>query len=296
MAKINLIISMDWEGCDLLDKNLSSIKDFKRRWRCPITHYLNAGYYTNPNTMSDQVTDKIKSAVFEEDEQGMHLHAPRHFVESAGVGLRSSPTFSKYGDYNNGAEFGQEVMLHGYTRPELDALIGHSKSVLETKGFHSPKSFRAGGWMCDDKMIDSLAEHEFEIESSATVAGFLEGSSWENDNLQRYISLIWDGITPESSPYFIQASPTSKRSLLEIPNNLGAIDYWQESWIDELADRCVKNSKDKQEYLAVINSHQETFSEHVGKLSSFIEALSEKSGCSIEFTTNKEVLRSLKSA
>ncbi|MCO4755121.1 MAG: hypothetical protein KC478_11610 [Bacteriovoracaceae bacterium] len=291
MVNIKLIISMDWEGCDLLDRNLDSIKEFKKKWNCPITHYLNAGYYTNPNTMMDQVTDKIHMTMQSDDEAGLHLHAPRHFVESAGVGLKNGPTFSKHGDYNSGQEFGQEVMLHGYSKPELDRLISHSKTILEDKGLGPLKSFRAGGWMCDEKLIDSLADNEFEIESSATVAELLEGSSWENDNLQRYISLMWDDITMDSSPYYLT---TNNRKLLEIPNNLGAIDYWQPSWIEILAQKCIENAQNKTNYVAVINSHQETFSDNVDKLTSFIESIKLCPYANVQFTNNQEVLNKLK--
>lgn len=291
MGKVKLIISMDWEGCDLLERNLNAIKNFKKKYNCPLAHYLNAGYYTNPKTKGGRVTSAIKGALGSDDEQAMHLHAPRHFVQAAGVGVRAAPTFSKLGDYNSGHEFGQEVMLHGYDKAELDRLISYSKSVLEERGFSRIKAFRAGGWMCDEKMFDSLSENDFEVESSATVAGFLEGSSWENDNLQRYISLIWEGITPESSPYMVKGS---KKDLLEIPNNLGAIDYWQPSWMAGLSERCLANSE-QSDYLAVVNSHQETFADHAAKLENLIDDLIRK-GANLEFITNREVLNSWKSA
>lgn len=291
MEKIKIIISMDWEGCDLKEQNLDSIREFKSAYHCPITHYLNPGYYTNPRTKEDNVTDKIRSTVLEDDEPGLHLHAPRHFVEAAGVGLKSSPAFSKHGDYNSGAEHGQEVMLHGYSKEELDQMISLSKSILAAKGFENLKSFRAGGWMCDDKLAQSLADHDFEIESSATVASLLEGSSWENDNLGRYISMMWEDIDMDSSPYFFQSS---EKEMLELPNNFGAIDYWRPEWIEALVEKCLAFAKSKNGFLAVINSHQETFKENVEKLKAFIELLRSKFSGEIEFTTNRAVLSELK--
>lgn len=282
---------MDWEGCDLKEENLESIIEFKQDYHCPITHYLNPGYYTNPKTKMDEVTTKIKNTLGSDDENGLHLHAPRHFVEDAGVPLKNSPTFSKHGDYNSGAEYGQEVMLHGYSKEELNKLIAHSKKILAEKGFSEIKSFRAGGWMCDDKLADTLAENDFEIESSATVASLLEGSSWENDNLGRYISMMWDKINMESSPYFFESS---SKQMLELPNNFGAIDYWRPTWIDTLADKCIEYARKNKSFLAVINSHQETFKENVGKLKTFLELLKIKFKGEIEFTTNKRVLAELR--
>ncbi len=275
---------MDWEGCDLEAHNLKSIREFKQKWKCPITHYLNASYYTNPKTKDLNITDEIKSILTQDDELGLHLHAPKHFVENAQVELKTSPTFSSFGDYNAGEEFGQEVMLHGYSKDEIKKMISFSTSILNKKGFRGIFSFRAGGWMCDEKIVEALEEENFHYESSATVASLLNGSTWEGDNLQRYIELIWDDITPQSKPYWLESS---QKKIIEIPNNLGAIDYWQDHWIDELVDISIKNSQQDKDYICVINSHQETFEKNAYKLDQYLKKISKE--FEVSFVVNKNI-------
>jgi len=276
---------MDWEGCDLQEQNLTAIREFKKQWRCPITHYLNASYYTNPKTKDLNITEEIHSILGQEDELGLHLHAPKHFVEQAQVELKTAPTFSSYGEFNAGEDFGQEVMLHGYSKDEIKKLIQFSTGILNKKGFRGIFSFRAGGWMCDEKIVEALEEENFIYESSATVASLLNGSSWEGDNLQRYIAMIWDDITPKSRPYWL---PSAKKKLLEVPNNLGAIDYWKENWIETLSQTSIENSANDHEYICVINSHQETFSDHRPKLDAFLERL--QISHKLDFVINKNIL------
>ena len=293
MKKLDVLISVDWEGTDLNQENLRRIKKFKKDWKVPLTHYLNAAYYSNPRTCALNVTEKINSILEEEDELGLHLHAPKHLVAQAGVAFKSAPCFSAAGDYNAGEEQGQEVMLHTYTQKEVNRLIKHSKSVLTKKGFQKIESFRAGGWMSNEGVFESLVENGFKVESSATDASLLDGSSWEGDNLQRYISIIWGDINQDSKPYKLQ---TSQGELLEIPNNLGAIDYWKDSWVENLVNRCVENASQNERHLAVVNTHQETADEHWHKLEAFLEALIARKDCEVSFVTNEQVAKTPASA
>mgnify|MGYP002280382834 CR=1 FL=1 len=102
---------------------------------------------------------------------------------------------------------------------------------------------------------------------------------------------MWDDIDMDSSPYFFKSS---EKEMLELPNNFGAIDYWRPDWIEILVDKCIEFAKSKNSFLAVINSHQETFAGNVEKLKAFINLLKSKFDGVIEFTTNREVLSELK--
>ncbi|MBC77770.1 MAG: hypothetical protein CME64_17325 [Halobacteriovoraceae bacterium] len=293
MNELKILITVDWEGTDLEDKNLQRIKQFKREWNVPLTHYLNPGYYTNPKTCELEVTKSINDILFNDDDLGLHLHAPKHFVTSAGVAPRSGPCFSSLGDYNIGEEHGQEVMLHSFPKEDVYKLIKYSKSLMNKYGFNTLRSFRAGGWMSDEAIFESLQENNIFIESSATVASLLEGSSWEGDNLQRYISIIWDKIDLYSDPFFVT---TSKGKLLEIPNNLGAIDYWKEDWISILSEKTIQATRTKGSHIAVINSHQETASDHWDKLDSFLHTIKASKEVNVSFSTNSEIAHQMMSA
>ena len=293
MSELKVLITVDWEGTDLEEENLQRIQKFKHDWGVPLTHYLNPGYYTNPNTCDLEITKTINNILSEEDDTGLHIHAPKHFVSSAGVHPRVGPCFSSMGDYNIGEEHGQEVMLNSFSKDEIDKMIKFSINLMGKYGFKKLNSFRAGGWMSDDAIFESLQENKIFIESSATVASLLEGSSWEGDNLQRYISIIWDQINMESRPYFLN---TKRGKLLEIPNNLGAVDYWQHDWIEQLANKAVDSCKRTGNYIAVINSHQETALKHWYKLDRFLEILSLHQDIKLTFCTNSQVASEYMSA
>lgn len=283
---INLIISMDWEGISLEHKNLSAISQFKQKWNAPIVHYKNAAYYTNKRLENMDINKTMKSVISQDDEIGLHLHTPRHFVQAAGVMPRMAPCFSKYGDYNAGDMNGQEVMLVAYNKDEVKAMIQYSLEKLKSNGFDAIHSFRAGGWMSDERVWEALVETGIPIESSATNYNLLNGSSWEGDNLQRYISLIWGELNVLSRPYYLQ---NFCGSLFEIPNNLGAIDYWKEQTIDDHLAAITDHYNANEDMYLVINSHQETAQENFHKLDNFLSRLTDDYGDEINFTTNKDI-------
>ena len=284
---IQVILSMDWEGTALHSQNLEAIRDFKKSWGAPIVHYYNPAYYTNPMLKKVRINKEVKSVLESNDELGLHIHTPSHFVKAANILPRVGPCFSQYGDYNLGEFSGQEVMLLAYSKPEIKHLLNYSLEVLSKNGFKELNSFRAGGWMSDEKVWEALIETGFSIESSATNYHYLNGSSWEGDNLQRYISLIWGNMGINTKPYFLQ---TFSGSIYEVPNNLGAIDYWREQYIEDHLEQISCEYKKDNDLLLVINSHQETFKDHKGKLETFLDGLEDAFGPNnIEFTTNSDV-------
>lgn len=285
---VQVILSMDWEGTSLESRNLDAIKNFKEKWDAPFVHYYNPAYYTNPSLKGVSINKSVKSILCSNDEIGLHIHTPQHFVKAAKIAPRLGPCFSQYGDYHSGEFNGQEVMLLAYAKPEIKQLLSFSQELLGKNGFKNISSFRAGGWMSDEKVWEALIETGFSIESSGTNYHYLNGSSWEGDNLQRYISLIWGDMGIRTKPYFLE---TFSGSIYEVPNNLGAIDYWRTQYINEHLEQIVSEHEQDDDLLLVINSHQETFEDNDEKLDTFLEGLSDAFGPeNIEFTTNREVL------
>lgn len=290
---IKVIVSMDWEGTGLKEKNLLAIEDFKARWNIPIVHFYNPAYYTHPDISESEIHDFVGRAFFKEDEIGLHLHTPQHLLNRAGVKLRPSPCFSRLGDFNPMPFKGQEVMLLAYSKDEVKTLIQYSLGLLKSHGFHSIQSFRAGGWMADERVWESLCETGLSIESSAANTTFLKGSSWEGDNLERYSELLWEKKGASLYPFPLQ---TFSGSLLEIPNNLGAIDYWNEENIYQTFNELISSHLSREgnvavseEVVLVINSHQETAAENMPKLYEFLKYLHGVYGDKVEFITNREV-------
>jgi hypothetical protein len=267
---IEIIISMDWEGTSLHPRNLSRINEFKNFWDIPMVHFLNPAYYTKKEVKTKNernwIDQQVKSVLQSDDEVALHLHTPKHLVQAAGVGQRLSPCFSQQGDLNQGEMNGQEVMLLTYPKADVKALINFSIDLLEKRGFKNINSFRAGGWMADERVWEALIECGLNIESSATNAKYLKGSSWEGDNLERYIQLLWENIDEGTKPFYLE---TFSGYIYEIPNNLGAIDYWNQEKIGSILKNIKAERLKQSDLCLVINSHQETAAEHLDKLDYF---------------------------
>ncbi len=284
---ISLILSVDWEGTSLREENLGRIRQFKKRWQVPVVHFMNPAYYTKSSFSSEEVDEKIDSVLAQDDEIGLHLHTPHHLVHAAGVTPRQGPCFSIDGDYNQGEMKGQEVMLLSYDKSEIRELIDYSLKKLKSRGFKGITSFRAGGWMADERVCESLIDCGLKVESSATNPSLLDGSGWEGDNLQRYLNLLWDGVECTTSPFLLE---TNSGKIMEIPNNLGAIDYWKKSTISSLIDEIKERYSQQKDLTLVVNSHQETAKIQFDKLDNFMETLNECFGADeIKVCTNKEV-------
>lgn len=268
---IYVCITVDWEGMDLEEKNLQCLADFKRDFQLPLLHYLNPTYFLDSPQKANAKASFIRSLIDEKDELGLHIHPQKILVEAAGTPFQSAPNFSRDRASNYGPLAGQEVMLHTYSEKDLYQLIRFSLDILQRYGFQDIHSFRAGGWMAEQNVFEALAQLNFKYESSATSAKFLNGTSWQGENLQRYIELLWPEISDSSGPYQVS---THNGPLWEVPNNLGAIDYWEENYNDEKMQRILKNAQVKDNHLVVINSHQETAYENWPKLTNFLKQLS----------------------
>jgi hypothetical protein len=285
-VEIKVIVSMDWEGTSLESVNATAIKDFKARWNVPIVHFFNPTYYTNPLFSPKAVNSFINNVFEKDDEIALHLHTPKHFLTKAGVTPRLSPCFSHLGDFNVGEMSGQEVMLLAYRKEEVKALLEKSLSLFKQNGLPRVQSFRAGGWMADERVWEALIEVGLPIESSAGNSFFLKGSSWEGDNLERYSELLWGNLARGTRPFSLE---TFSGSLIEIPNNLGAIDYWNNTNIYQVLGELLKADEELQSPpLLVINSHQETAAENMHKLNDFLTYLHGVYGNRLSFITNRD--------
>lgn len=284
--EIKIIVSMDWEGTDLKEENLEAIREFKRSWAVPMVHFHNPAYYTNPYLSEEEVQKFTDEAIGVDDEVGLHLHTPRHLLTHAGVSSKTSPCFSRLGDYNVGEQYGQEVMLLAYHKEEIKKLLDFSIRLFKEKGFSPIHSFRAGGWMADERVWEALAEVGIPIDSSATHASYLDGTGWSGENLQRYIPLIWGEEGKRTRPYQLQSF---SGPLLEIPNNLGAIDYWDSLNIYQIFASLL-NEEQESEQIFVINSHQETAARFMPSLMEFLSYLRSSYGDQLSFTTNRDIL------
>lgn len=267
-GKVRIVVSVDWEGRDLKPENLQAMQDFRRDFpEIPLQHFLNAAYYTKPDANAAQITKSVKAVLRQKDEHALHIHAWRTLVESSGVTFRTSPSMvtGEVNLANCTFDCGQEVVLTGYTVAELRKIIAQSKKILQREKFKRPRSFRAGGWQADDKVLEALASEGFSLDSSATYAEFLK-PSWGKYNLYGFVAKLWAGTKPTSQPYIYTTSSGSK--ILELPNNSCLSDYMTGADMLKVfqsnAQILQKNPK-KDIYLS-IGFHQETAARYLPRL------------------------------
>ncbi len=287
-GKVRIVVSVDWEGRDLNPKNLQAMQEFRRDYPdIPLQHFLNAAYYTKSQADAVEITKTINSVLLPKDEHGLHIHAWKTLVESAGVTFRSTPSFVRDGSFISDCaiDCGQEIALTGYTNAELRKIIAYSIGILQREKFSRPKSFRAGGWQADDNVLDALAAEGFTLDSSATYADFLK-PSWEKYNLYGFVGKLWIEIKPTSQPYVYKTS--AGRKILELPNNSCLSDYMTGDAMFKVFELNVnewqKNPK-KNVYLS-IGFHQETAARYLPNLREalkLIRGYSQSKNVPIEF-------------
>ncbi len=282
LSGLGIQITIDWEGLSLQSQSLERLQSFRQRWQVPITHFMNPAYFTHPLLQGRAKEIRFRDVIVPGDQWGLHLHGTKHFVDAAGVSFQSSPSFSGRGDGNPGFDRGHEVMLHTYDDRGLHRLLAFALRIFREQGFPRPLAFRAGGWMMNPQQFSVLEALGFQIDSSAAPAGSLDGSCWERDQLQRLLSILWPQVTEFSQPYTTEGS-----SVLEVPNNLGAIDYWTDEGVLLHAKRALAVAH-TQPHLIVITGHQETAIEHLDKLDRFLELVLSQTDVAVEFLTSGE--------
>ena len=287
-GKVQIVVSVDWEGDDLTAQNLQAMKDFRRDFPdIPLQHFLNAAYYTKPQADAAQITKTIKSVLLPGDEHALHIHAWRSLVESSAVKFRASPSFvmEGYSQADCPIDCGVDIPLTAYTVAELRKIIARSVEILQREKFKRPRSFRAGGWQADDKVLEALAAEGFTLDSSATDAEFLR-AQWSEYNLYDLVANLWKETKPTSQPYIYTTSSGLK--ILELPNNACLSDYMTGNAMLKVFQSnalALKKNPKKDVYLS-IGFHQETAAEYLPRLREAIKLIrndSRKRRIPIEF-------------
>jgi phosphotransferase system HPr-like phosphotransfer protein len=91
--RVHVSISVDWEGRDLSAINLNAFRTLRKAHpNVPLTHFLNAAYFTKRDANATRVQADIRRALRPGDELGLHIHPWKTLVEAAGVKFRTEPT------------------------------------------------------------------------------------------------------------------------------------------------------------------------------------------------------------
>ncbi len=223
-GKVQIVVSVDWEGRELGTANLAAMKQFRTaNPDVPLVQFLNAAYYFKPGAVASEATTKIRSALTASDELGLHIHGWKRLFEASGVPFRSASTFWGTPIDLTSCTFdcGHEVPISSYTTGELQSVIRKSLGTLRTNGFTMGGSFRAGGWMASTSVREALTAEGLFVDSSAANVPLL-ADELVGLPVVGWLRNLWGSIKSTSQPYTI---PTRSGNLKEIPDNGALADY-----------------------------------------------------------------------
>jgi hypothetical protein len=223
-GRMQLLVTVDWEGRDLRDDNLRAMQNLHARFpEVKIVHFLNAAYFTKSDADAADAKAKIASTILPGDERGLHIHGWKRLFEAAGVTFRNTPTFwgTTLAPTECFYDCGHEVPISLYTTDELRKVVRFSLDKLEEQGFGRAKSFRCGGWMAKENVREAVAAEGLKYEESAVPTTFL-APKLSGRPVLGWLDELWRGTTQTTQPYAI-ATPAG--ALTEIPDNGALADY-----------------------------------------------------------------------
>jgi hypothetical protein len=274
VGRVQIVVSVDWEGRDLLPQNLDAMKSLRRDYpTVRIVQFLNAAYFTKPGASATTVRDQIKSTLLPTDDLGLHIHGWKRLFEASGVTFRSTPTFWGRNYLSNDCAFdcGHEVPISAYSEPELEKVIGYSIATLEANGLGHARSFRAGGWMAKDNVRQALVAKGILWDSSAVPQPYLAAELGTLPLLQ-WVGDEWKGTNAASQPYVIT---TAKGPLKEVPDNGALADYVSaDEMVDVFQQAKTRWSADKKKNQVVtIGFHQETAATYLPRIRAALDRI-----------------------
>jgi len=275
-GKLQLVVTVDWEGRDLREDNLLAMQSLHARFpQVKIVHFLNAGYYTKQGASPADVTTRINRAIQPGDEKALHIHGWKRLFEASGLTFRASPTFWGTSLDAHGRECvedcGHEVPISLYTSEELRKVVKFSLDTLETNGFGRAKSFRCGGWMAKQNVRDAIAAEGLKYEHSAVPTVFLQPKLGATP-VYSWLSELWQGTTNVSQPYTLATTTTT---LTEVPDNGALADYVSTQQMMETfeANKTAFLKDRKKNVVVSVGFHEETAASYLPQLEAALQGM-----------------------
>lgn len=290
--RINLILSVDWEGYSLEEENLRAFQQFRQEYpEVKIIHFLNAAYFLNPgfpffkSLRNRSIAQKIQSVIRPGDELGVHIHAQETLLKASGVEFREHETF--WGHEKsvsiNGVR-GHDVPLTLFSEEEIIKLLKTSVQILNENGFHNLYSFRAGGWAASPEVLNALVATGFRIDSSAVAPEIVKSimlksnigsTDSEPPIYKNVVHKLWRKINPKNDKAF--TIETSHGPIVELPNNFGLADYvtGEEVFSQFLKTMNLWHQWHEEYFNLHFGFHQETASLYLGRVKTLINKLRE---------------------
>ncbi|HKE17002.1 MAG TPA: hypothetical protein VKB80_19145 [Kofleriaceae bacterium] len=233
---VHIAISIDWEGAYFRTEALDAVDRFRRdNPGVPLTHMLNAAYYTKADADPTEATREIRLAVKKGDETGLHIHCWKSLLEASGVKMRAVPSFlgSEGGMVIEG-DPGFDLDLSAFTVAEVRAVMKKSRQILDAEHIAVGPSFRAGGWIGTPGVLEAARAEGFTIDSSATDPAWLDEP--EGRALQARLRQVWSRVDQTTQPFWID---TPAGRILEMPDTGAMADYLTVPEIQAHVERAV---------------------------------------------------------
>ncbi len=284
-GRVRIAVSVDWEGREVGAENIAAMAALREALPgVPLTHFLNAAYYTKPAADAPRVTRETRRVVLAGDEEGLHVHGWRSLFASAGVAFREKPSFwgDAYALQPTAGDLGHEVELGAYTVDELRRVLRRSRELLGAQGFTIGGSFRCGGWMATPPVLQALRAEGFLVDSSAT------DGRWHDElgtyRLRARIPEVWPTVTAQSPPFLID---TPAGAVLEMPDTCALADYvTADEMVAHIREANGRLSADPTRDIFVhIGFHQETAARYAARVTETIRRVAQEPALRVRFET-----------
>jgi hypothetical protein len=289
-GKMQLVVTVDWEGRDLEEGNLRAMRDLHARFpQVKIVHFLNAAYFTKPGADAADAKARIASTIAGGDEKGLHIHGWKRLFEASGVTFKTSPTFwgTALRSEDCTSDCGHEVPISLYSADELRKVVKFSIAKLEENGLGHAKSFRCGGWIAKDNVREAIAAEGIRFDHSAVPTPFLAGKL-SGTPLLEWLGDLWD--TNELS------QPHRLGDLVEVPDNGALADYvTTEQMTSTFEANKAEYLRDRKKNVVVsIGFHQETAERYLPQVEAALERIydtAEREHIPLESVTSEALSR-----
>lgn len=223
-ASSKIVLSLQWEGRDLLDHNLIAIAELRAQFPdIPMIHFISPAYFLRSPSEALSARQKIRSVMRSQDQIGLALGGWKSLVGAAGAIFRNGPTFWGYALRPNDCAWdcGQDIPVHIYPEEELDKIMTQAVKTLEEHGFGRPRGLAVTGWMASPTVLEAATRvgisHDFSAVPNEPLKPLIGSYP-----LQAWVQGLWPKSTPTFRSFKI---PTQTSSILEIPQSLPPIDY-----------------------------------------------------------------------
>jgi hypothetical protein len=273
--KINLLITVDYEGYNLDPENIAAFIKFREEFpNIKVVHFLNPAYFLQPGADPIFVQKTLQSLIRPGDELGLHIHALKTLLDAASVEFRDPINF--WGRKNSVAingVLGHDVPLSIFTEQEIEKIVKTSIEILSKYGFTDLKSFRAGGWVAPPSVLNAVAKYGIKVDSSPVPAEFIKNFTGPDSPIYQIVSELWPNAKVGStSAYEIN---TAHGKMVQCVNNFCLADWLSAKGayaeFEDLMNKAYGKSKGA--INVVYGGHTETAAEFFPQISKFINNL-----------------------